>query len=65
MSMMSTHLFTEFGLILVLACAMALVMRLLRQPLIIGHILTGLLVGPLAFNLLQSDDMFKLFSESS
>lgn len=56
-------LFTEFGIILLVATGMALLMRLLRQPLIIGHILTGILVGPLLFDLIQTDEMFQLFSE--
>src|SRR5581483_5396080 len=30
-------------------------MRLLRQPLILGYILTGILVGPAAFNLIHLD----------
>ena len=60
---MYPELFTEFGIILVVATGMALIMRLLRQPLIIGHILTGIIVGPLLFNLIQSDEIFQLFSE--
>lgn len=58
-----SNIFTEFGIILGVATAMALVMRLLRQPLIIGHIITGILVGPLFLGFLQSDEIFKLFSE--
>lgn len=42
---------------------MALIMRLLRQPLIIGHIITGIIVGPLFLDFLQSDEIFQLFSE--
>jgi len=60
---MYPELFTEFGIILVVATGIALVMRLLRQPLIIGHIITGIIVGPLLFNLIQSDEIFQLFSE--
>ncbi|OGZ00249.1 MAG: hypothetical protein A2945_04445 [Candidatus Liptonbacteria bacterium RIFCSPLOWO2_01_FULL_52_25] len=56
-------LFVEFSFLLVVAAAMAFLMRLLRQPLIIGHIMTGLLVGPFALDLLQSVETLKLFSE--
>lgn len=59
---MST-IFTEFGIILGVATAMALIMRLLRQPLIIGHIITGIIVGPIFLDFLQSDEIFQLFSE--
>ncbi|MFH1473111.1 MAG: cation:proton antiporter [bacterium] len=60
---MYSTLFTEFGIILVAATGIALIMRLMRQPLIIGHIITGVLVGPLLFNLIHSDEIFLLFSE--
>lgn len=58
-----SSIFTEFGIILGVATAMALIMRLLRQPLIIGHIITGVLVGPLFWNILRSDEIFLVFSE--
>ncbi len=38
-------------------------MRLLKQPLIIGHILTGLLVGPFVLGLVDSHEMLALMSE--
>jgi Kef-type K+ transport system membrane component KefB/Trk K+ transport system NAD-binding subunit len=60
---MPTELFTEFGLVIITASVMALLMHTLRQPLIIGHILTGLLVGPLALNLMRSGEIFSLFGE--
>ena len=42
---------------------MALLMRILKQPLVVGHILTGLLVGPFVFGLIHSMETFNLFSE--
>lgn len=57
------NLFTGLSLILVLATAISLVMRLIGQPLIIGHIITGILVGPAAFNLIRSPETFHIFSE--
>jgi Kef-type K+ transport system membrane component KefB/Trk K+ transport system NAD-binding subunit len=38
------QLFVEFAIILTIATLVAVIMRLLRQPLIIGHILTGLVL---------------------
>ncbi|MBU1349248.1 cation:proton antiporter, partial [Patescibacteria group bacterium] len=35
----------------------------LRLPLILGHILTGILVGPIAFDLLRSAQTVEVFSE--
>ncbi|MCX6702155.1 MAG: cation:proton antiporter [Candidatus Zambryskibacteria bacterium] len=55
-------LFAELSIIIGVAFAMSVVMTLLRQPLIIGHIITGLLVGPIIASSL-SPDTFTLFSE--
>ena len=57
------ELFTELSLLIAVATVMAVVMRLLRQPLIIGHILTGLIVGPLLLDVVQSADTLALMSE--
>lgn len=56
-------LFAELSLLIVVATAMAVVMRLLGQPLIIGHILTGLVVGPFVLDLIQSTEMLAVMSE--
>ncbi len=55
-------LFAELSIIIGVAFAMSILMTLLRQPLIIGHIITGLLVGPIIASSL-SPDTFTLFSE--
>lgn len=55
-------IFLEISILLAVATAVAGVMQLLRQPLIIGHIITGLLVGPAVFGLVQSTETVELFS---
>lgn len=60
---MEAHIFTEITLLIVLAAAMAMLMRFLKQPLIIGHILTGLLVGPTFFGVVQSTETIALLGE--
>jgi len=60
---MSMDTFFEIGLILAIATAVAVVMQRLRLPLILGHILTGILVGPIAFDLLRSAQTVEVFSE--
>lgn len=60
---MQPTLFTEFGIVLAVAAVMALLMRLLRQPLIIGHIITGIIVGPFALGLMGSGDIFQFLSQ--
>lgn len=55
--------FIEISIILGLATAVSLLMHLLRQPLILGHILTGIIAGPIFLNLIQSEDLLELFSK--
>lgn len=55
-------LFGELSLIIGVAFVISIIMTMLRQPLIIGHIITGLIVGPVIASSV-SPDTFKLFSE--
>jgi Kef-type K+ transport system membrane component KefB len=55
--------FIEISLIFVVATLIAGLMRVLKQPLIIGYILTGLIIGPYLFNVLHSDEILQTFSE--
>lgn len=55
--------FTQLSVVLVIAVAMALIMRKLKQPLIVGHILTGILVGPSMLHLIEDKHAFHTFSE--
>lgn len=57
------ELFIETSLILVCALGIALVMRLLKQPLIVGYILTGIIVGPYGINMLHSGEVLELFAK--
>ena len=55
--------FTQLSIVIVIAAAVACVMRLLKQPLIIGYILTGIIVGPSMFQLVEDKHAFETFSE--
>lgn len=55
-------IFTQLSLIIALAASVALIMRLLKQPLIIGHILTGIIVGPSVLHLAKSPETIDVFS---
>ncbi len=55
--------FVQFGLIILVVFGVSIVMRLLKQPLIIGYILSGILVGPFFLNLIQGSEMLNVFSE--
>lgn len=55
--------FTEITLLVGIATLVAFLMRLLRQPLVISYIATGLIVGPLFLNIVQSQETLNVFSE--
>ena len=55
--------FSGLSLIIVIGAAVALLMRIIGQPLIIGHILTGIIVGPAVFHVTKSPDTLALFSD--
>lgn len=60
---MDTHIFSEITVLVCVAAGVALIMRALKQPLIIGHIFTGLLVGPSMLGLVKSPEMVGLLGE--
>jgi Kef-type K+ transport system membrane component KefB len=60
---MHHDIFLELSLIIAIGSGIALIMRLLHQPLIIGHILTGILVGPSVFSLISSAETIEVFSK--
>ncbi len=55
--------FTQLSFVLAIAAIVAVIMRLLRQPLIMSYIITGILVGPSVLNLVHAGDVFHSFSE--
>lgn len=61
--MHSANIFTELSLVLVVVAGISIVMRLLKQPLILGYILAGILVGPLLLDLIHAKEAFEGFSE--
>lgn len=56
-------IFSELSLVIVVTAAISLLMKLIRQPLILGYILAGLIVGPSALGLIHSTELFEAFSE--
>lgn len=59
--MMST--FIQLSLIILVVVLVSFIIRLLRQPLIIGYILSGIIIGPFLFNLISQDSILHSFSE--
>lgn len=56
-------IFVQISLAIALAAVISLIMQWLKQPLIIGYILTGILVGPSVLNLINAQEAFHAFSE--
>lgn len=54
--------FLEISVIIAIAAAVSLVMQLLRQPLILGHIITGIIVGPAVLDIIRSEQAIEVFS---
>ncbi len=55
---MHSNVFGEISIIISLGAVIALAMRLLRQPLIIGHIITGVIAGPSFLKIIHADTAF-------
>ena len=57
------EIFVELGFILLITTAVSLVARFFKQPLVVGYIASGVIVGPYVFNVLKSTDSIELFSK--
>lgn len=55
--------FTELSLVIVVTLIVSLIMKLIRQPLILAYIVSGLIVGPSVLHLIHSTELFRSFSE--
>lgn len=58
-----SSIFTQLSIIIVLGGAVSVLVRLLRQPLIIGYIITGILAGPSVLGLIHDKAVFEAYSE--
>jgi len=61
--MLEESVFYQLSAVIVIAAVVSLVLRIFRQPLIIGYILTGIIVGPSALNIIKNHEAFTSFSE--
>ncbi|MES2622927.1 MAG: cation:proton antiporter [Patescibacteria group bacterium] len=55
--------FIELSLILCSTVVISYIARLLKQPLVVGYILSGILVGPYALNMFHITEEVELFSK--
>jgi Kef-type K+ transport system membrane component KefB len=61
--MIESTIFTQLSIIIVIGGVVSVIMRLLRQPLIIGYILTGIIVGPSVLGLIHDKTVFEAYSQ--
>ena len=57
------EIFIELSLIIVITVMIAGIMRLLKQPLIIGYIIAGIIVSPYFLDIVKSTDTLIIFSQ--
>ena len=57
------NLFVQFSLIILVVLGVSFIMRILKQPLIIGYILSGIIIGPFFLNLVEGNEAIQAFSE--
>ena len=60
---MEFSVFAQISFVIATVAAVSIIMKLLRQPLIMGYILTGILVGPSVLNIIDAHEAFHVFSE--
>ncbi|HII29987.1 sodium:proton exchanger [Candidatus Woesearchaeota archaeon CG08_land_8_20_14_0_20_47_9] len=60
---MEISIFVELSMIIIIAVIVTGLMRLLKQPLIIGYILTGVILSPYFLNIIRSTDAISVFAQ--
>ncbi|MBU0959539.1 MAG: cation:proton antiporter [Nanoarchaeota archaeon] len=55
--------FVQISVVIAIVFAVSVIMKFLRQPLIIGYILSGIIVGPFVLNAFTHGETLKIFSE--
>ena len=58
--MENADLLTQLSIVIALGSGIALIMHRLRQPLILGHVLTGIIAGPVVLNIIQDGSSFSV-----
>lgn len=60
---MEASIFYQLSSVLALAAAISLLVRLFKQPPIIGYIVSGFIVGPALLNVIHAEAAFESFSQ--
>lgn len=59
---MDSTVFTQLSLVIAIVVIVSMIMRFLRQPLIMGYIITGVIVGPSFLHIVRDQGAFESFS---
>ncbi|MEX1059248.1 MAG: cation:proton antiporter [Candidatus Saccharimonadales bacterium] len=57
------QIFSGLSLIIVIGAVVAIIMRKIGQPLMVGHIITGILVGPALFHIADDPESLRIFAD--
>lgn len=57
------NMFIELTLVLAVTTFVSFCVRALKQPLVVGYILSGIIVGPVLLNILHSHELIEVFSK--
>ncbi|HEY5549721.1 MAG TPA: cation:proton antiporter [Candidatus Saccharimonadales bacterium] len=57
------NIFSGLALIIVVGAVVAFIMRVIGQPLMVGHIITGILVGPALFHIADDPESLRIFAD--
>ncbi len=60
---MQTASFTDLSQVIAIGVLISLFMRIIKQPMIIGYILTGVAVGPTFLNIIQGSASIEIFAQ--
>ena len=60
---MAQEIFIQISFIILIVLGVSLIMRILRQPLIIGYIISGIIAGPFFLGILPGIEAINIFSE--
>jgi len=60
---MINSLLIDIGIIILFSALVAIITKILRQPIVLGYLIAGLLIGPLAFKLITNTELIKQLAE--
>jgi Kef-type K+ transport system membrane component KefB/Trk K+ transport system NAD-binding subunit len=60
---MHTASFTDLSIVIAIGVLISLAIRMIRQPMIIGYILTGIIVGPTVLGIIKSTESIEIFAQ--